>query len=58
MKNYKVILDEKRNKKKQIIESIILNKALIKQMYDTEPKNNVYVDLNISKDIIKKKNRI
>lgn len=58
MKNYKVILNEKRNKKKQIIESIILNKALIKHMYDTEPKNNVYVDLNISKDIIKKKNRI
>lgn len=58
MKNYKVILDEKRNRKQQSINSIVLNKALIKHMYDAELKNPVYVDLNISKDFIKNKNRI
>ena len=58
MKDYKIILKEKRYQKQQSINSIALNKALIKHMYDTEPFEKKYIDLNINKDNIKKYNRI
>ena len=54
MKDYKIILKEKRYQKQQSINSIALNKALIKHMYDTEPFEKKY----INKDNIKKYNRI